>query len=76
MRQSTNNDMMTMCAAAGKWPKDLAAYYKTKAAMGAQLAEELTGSYGLHAAPSEHCIDVFVQGFAFRIFLHSVRRAP
>ena len=65
-----------MFAAAGKWPKDLAAYYKTKAAMGAQLAEELTGSYGLHAAPSEHCVDVFVQGFAFRIFLHSVRHAP
>lgn len=65
----------SMCHA-GKWPKDLAAYHKTKAAMGAQLAEELTGSYGLHAAPCEHCIDVFVQGIAFRIYLHSVRPVP
>lgn len=48
-------------------------YQHTKAALGVQLAEELAGSYGLHVQPSERCVDVFVQGFAFRLHLHSAR---
>ena len=58
---------------AGKWPQDAAMYQHTKAALGVQLAEDLAGSYGLHVQPSERCVDVFVQGFAFRLHLHSAR---
>lgn len=42
--------------------------------MGCQLAEELSSSgFGLRAAPSEHCVDVLSDGFAFRLFLSSER---
>ena len=57
----------------GKWPDNPRAYVKAKAAMGCQLADELASGFGLHAHPSEHCIDVLADGFAFRIFLASER---
>ena len=60
---------------AGKWPEHPRAYLKAKAAMGCQLADELASGFGLHAHPSEHCIDVLADGLAFRIFLASERCA-
>ncbi|KAK9853898.1 hypothetical protein WJX84_008605, partial [Apatococcus fuscideae] len=56
-----------------KWPDDPEAYRITKAAMGVQLAEALQSSYGLHTRASRDCIDVFADGFAFRLLLHSSR---
>jgi hypothetical protein len=47
-----------------------------RAALGCQLAEAVAGAYGLRAAASEACVDVCADGFAFRLFLHSERRAP
>lgn len=61
---------------AGRWPDDAAAFAKARAALGCQLAEAVAGAYGLRTIASEACIDVFADGFAFRLFLHSERRAP
>lgn len=60
---------------AGRWPDDAAAFAKARAALGCQLAEAVAGAYGLRAVASEACVDVFADGFAFRLFLHSERRA-
>ena len=59
---------------AGRWPDDAAAFAKARAALGCQLAEAVAGAYGLRAVASEACVDVFADGFAFRLFLHSERR--
>lgn len=58
---------------AGRWPDALAAFKKMKAALGVQLAEELFTGFGLRASASEECVDIFTDGFAFRIFLFSER---
>lgn len=47
-----------------------------KAALGIQLAEELFTGFGLRAEASEDCIDVFTDGFVFRLFLYSDRWRP
>lgn len=44
-----------------------------KAALGVQMAEELFTGFGLRGQASEECVDVFVDGFAIRLFLHSQR---
>lgn len=59
--------------AAGRWPADEAAFRKTKAALGCQLAEALGSSFGASASASEECVDVLSDGFAFRLFLWSTR---
>ncbi len=41
--------------------------------MGCQLADELASGFGLRAAASQHCVDVFSDGYAFRLFLCSDR---
>ena len=46
-----------------------------KAALGVQLAEELFSAFGLRAEASEECVDVFLDGYAFRLFLFSEWRA-
>ena len=51
------------------------AFRKTKAALGVQLAEELFTGFGLRVQASEECVDVFVDGFAIRLYLHSQRSA-
>lgn len=61
---------------AGRWPDDAAAFAKARAALGCQLAEAVAGAYGLRAVASEACVDVFADGFAFRLYLHSERRVP
>lgn len=58
---------------AGRWPAEEAAFRKTKAALGCQLAEALASSFGAAASASEDCIDVLSDGFAFRLFLWSTR---
>jgi len=49
------------------------AFRKMKAALGVQMAEELFTGFGLRGQASEECVDVFVDGFAIRLFLHSQR---
>jgi hypothetical protein len=44
-----------------------------KAALGVQLAEELFTGFGLRGQASQDCIDVFIDGFAIRLYLHSQR---
>jgi U3 small nucleolar RNA-associated protein 22 len=46
-----------------------------KAALGCQLAAALAASAGLRASPSEEGVDVFADGFAFRLLLHTDRDA-
>ncbi len=60
-------------AGPGRWPDVPEAFLKAKAAMGCQLAEELSSGFGLRTRPSEHCVDVLSDGFAFRLFLSSER---
>ena len=73
--QKTTESMTLMSAAApaGKWPDAPEAFRKTKAALGVQLADELFTGFGLRAEASEDCIDVFADGFVFRLFLSSDR---
>ena len=67
---------MSAAAPAGKWPDAPEAFRKTKAALGVQLADELFMGFGLRAEAAEDCIDVFADGFVFRLFLSSDRYCP
>ncbi|KAK9832639.1 hypothetical protein WJX81_006336 [Elliptochloris bilobata] len=68
-------ELLVQLEGSGKWPDDAAAFAKARAALGCQLAEALAGSYGLRAVASEACVDVFADGFVFRLYLHSERDA-
>lgn len=46
-----------------------------KAAVGCQLAAALASSAGFRSSPSEEGVDVFVDGFAFRLLLYTDRDA-
>lgn len=59
----------------GKWPDSLEAYQKTKAAIGCQLAQQLTHALGMEAAAAEDWVDVLAEGFAFRLLLAAERDA-
>ena len=41
--------------------------------MGCQLADELASGFGMRASASQHCVDVFAEGYAFRLYLSSDR---
>lgn len=41
--------------------------------MGCQLADELATGFGLRTSASQSCVDVFAEGYAFRLFLSSDR---
>ena len=71
---STHVLLSLLCA--GRWPADQAAYLKTKAALGCQLADAMAASFSLPALASEDGIDVLADGFAFRLFLWSPRCVP
>ncbi|GIL57828.1 hypothetical protein Vafri_13058 [Volvox africanus] len=57
----------------GRWPDDPTAFCKMKAALGIQLANSLSSSYGHHVVTSEEAVDVLMDGFAFRLVLYSGR---
>ncbi|KAL6748586.1 Nrap protein-domain-containing protein [Haematococcus lacustris] len=57
----------------GRWPAQPEAFTKMKAALGLQLAAALGKSCGIKAQVSEECVDVFSEGFAFRLLLYSGR---
>ncbi|GLI63249.1 hypothetical protein VaNZ11_006146 [Volvox africanus] len=57
----------------GRWPDDPAAFRKMKAALGIQLSNALSLSYGHHVVTSEEAVDVLMDGFAFRLVLYSGR---
>jgi U3 small nucleolar RNA-associated protein 22 len=46
-----------------------------KAAVGCQLAAALAAAAGFTVSPSEEAVDVFVDGFAFRLLLFTDRWA-
>ncbi|KAI8473415.1 MAG: Nrap protein [Monoraphidium minutum] len=68
-------DVMVALEGSGRWPDDPGAYAKMKAAVGCQLAGGLAGAAGFAASPSEEAVDVFVDGFAFRLLLYTDRDA-
>ena len=57
----------------GRWPDDIEAFKKMKAALAVQIAEELFTSFGLRADATEEYVDVFADGFVLRLFLFSAR---
>lgn len=57
----------------GKWPDDPTAFAKTKAALGLQLANALETAHGYKTIGSEECVDVLVDGYAFRLLFYSAR---
>ncbi|GAB4820593.1 hypothetical protein N2152v2_007639 [Parachlorella kessleri] len=60
----------------GRWPENVAAFLKMKAALGVQLAQALQASYGLEAQAAEGgYVDVLCEGFAFRLLLATERDA-
>jgi U3 small nucleolar RNA-associated protein 22 len=50
-------------------PSDAAAFAKTKAALGVQLANALAAACGAHATATEEAVEVLWQGFAFKLLL-------
>ncbi|KAF5838727.1 Nrap protein [Dunaliella salina] len=66
-------DVLVQIENSGRWPSNPQAFKKMKAALGLQLAEALEKSYGLITQTSEDAVDVFVDGFAFRLTLYSGR---
>ena len=67
--------IIVLCLDAGKWPADEVAFIKAKAAVGLQLALSLESSAGYWASAAESHVDVFSDGFAFRLYLFCNRRA-
>jgi U3 small nucleolar RNA-associated protein 22 len=57
----------------GRWPDDVAAYAKAKAAVGVELAQALRGGFGMDVAAAEGYVDVLTDGFAFRLVLAGER---
>jgi hypothetical protein len=57
----------------GKWPNDNEAMAKMKAALGCEIANALESQLSMHARATEHCLDVYFSGFAFRLVLWSDR---
>ena len=53
--------------------EDLQDRAKMKAALGVQIARALKSSYSIDAIASEHCVDVMLEGFAYRLKLYSER---
>jgi U3 small nucleolar RNA-associated protein 22 len=66
-------EVLCQLEGSGKWPDAPAAYAKMKAALGVQLARALKTSYSIDAIASEHCVDVLLDGFAYRLTLYSER---
>ncbi|KAG1665156.1 hypothetical protein FOA52_005537 [Chlamydomonas sp. UWO 241] len=66
-------ELLVQLESSGKWPDDPVAFAKTKAALSVQLAAALEAGCGLNAVCSEECVDVLVDGFAFRLLFHSTR---
>jgi hypothetical protein len=70
------NSNLLVFNGSGKWPDDAALFEKTRAGFGVHMAQLLREKYGLRAEASEACVDVFYEGFAFRLYLHSERYDP
>jgi U3 small nucleolar RNA-associated protein 22 len=66
-------ELLVQLESSGKWPDDPSAFAKVKAALSVQLAAALEAGCGLTAVCSEECVDVLVDGFAFRLLFHSTR---
>jgi U3 small nucleolar RNA-associated protein 22 len=63
-------DVLVQLESTGKMPLDAAAFAKTKAALGVQLAGQLAAACGAHVTASEAALEVLWQGFAFRLVLY------
>eukprot|EP00887_Chlorella_sp_A99_P002636 scaffold6.g2636.t1 len=68
-------EVLCQLEGSGRWPESLEAFAKTKAALGAQLAQLLAQSYGMEASAAEGYVDVLSDGFAFRLRLATERDA-
>ncbi|CAL8472362.1 g11905 [Coccomyxa elongata] len=66
-------ELLVQLEGSGRWPDHPEAFLKAKAAMGCQLADELATGFGLRTSASQSCVDVFAEGYAFRLFLSSDR---
>ena len=72
------NGLVSVCSyessrSAGKWPASAAALCKARAALGVQLALALEKGHGLMCRASERFVDIFADGFAFRVHLYCSR---
>ncbi len=66
-------ELLCQLEGSGRWPDAVAAYSKMKSAIGVQLALSLLSTFGIHAFASDDCVDVFYEGFIFRLLLYSDR---
>ena len=57
----------------GRWPDDLRAIRTMEAAAALQLSSALHERFGLTSVASRHRLDVFVEGFAFRLIVRGNR---
>ena len=60
----------------GRWPRDPAAFAKTRAAFQLRLAAVLQADFGLKAVAAEDFLEVFFRGFVFRLELETLEEAP
>jgi len=60
----------------GRWPRDPAAFAKTRAAFQLRLAAVLQADFGLKAVATEDFLEVFFRGFVFRLELETLEEAP
>ncbi|EFN61369.1 Nucleolar protein 6 [Camponotus floridanus] len=60
-------DVTLQLSISGKWPEELEAFRKTKAAFHIQIAECLRKQYQLKAQANPSYIDVYQDGFVFRL---------
>lgn len=60
-------EILVQLEGSGRWPSDKAAFEKTRAAFAIAIAKELGSAFGTHCSASEEAVDVFFEGFAFRM---------
>ena len=60
----------------GRWPRDPAAFAKTRAAFQLRLAAVLQADFGLKAVAAEDFLEVFFRGFVFRLELETLEEVP
>ena len=67
--------MVATLEGSGRWPSDPTAFAKTKAAAALQIAGKLQAEHGVRAVGTEEHLDIFHDGFVFRMTLETTVQA-
>eukprot|EP01024_Parvocaulis_polyphysoides_P002072 TRINITY_DN10636_c0_g1_i2.p1 TRINITY_DN10636_c0_g1~~TRINITY_DN10636_c0_g1_i2.p1 ORF type:complete len:471 (-),score=64.33 TRINITY_DN10636_c0_g1_i2:44-1456(-) len=64
-------DVVIVVENSGRWPSDMEQYIATKMSLATQFAEQLETSHGLEVRITGDRIDVFLDGFVFRLYIRT-----